>query len=461
MAEEGVTVEIEARGQGTYRGVLGTRPFGALLAAFGGSALGQSLGAVAVTVAVYDRTGSTAWVAAAAASRFVPYLLCSSLSGVVADHCDRRRVLIASLTGRAALAGLTAFAISAGAAPAVIVSLSALLVAVGTPCYPTVAAVVPGLVDRAGLTPANALVTMVEASGFLVGPALGGALLHAGPAAVMLLDALVLLAALVPLLSVPLLPAPSRDGRDGWRRELTAGLRAVAASRSAAGPFVLGVTVNFVYGGALVALVLVARHLHIGATGYGVLNAAFGLGALAGVVLTNRLARSALPATACLVCGASVALLAVARHAGPAVVLLMISGGASVVTEVIAVGAIQKAVPSEVLARVFGFYDTAVVGAVFLGSVLAPAVLHVVGLEVGLVLLGGAVPLVAVALVRGLGRQPGAQPAAASTAAAREAATAGERMIVSVTMQATPSAATSFRKPWSASSITSAPATSR
>ena len=176
-------------GAGTFRSALASRSLRWLLTAFALSALGQTIGTVAITVVVYDRTGSAAWAAVAAAARLVPYLLCSGLAGVVADRCDRRRLLAASACARAVLAAASLVAVVLAAPVWLLVALTFALTAAGTPCYPTMAAVVPTTVGEGDLTPANGLLTTVEAGGFLIGPALGAPLLVAGPAAVLAVDA--------------------------------------------------------------------------------------------------------------------------------------------------------------------------------------------------------------------------------------------------------------------------------
>ena len=58
--------------------------------------------AVALTTIVYDRTGSTGWVALTVALRFLPSVLVAPMGGVLADRMDRRRLMIWSCALRAA-----------------------------------------------------------------------------------------------------------------------------------------------------------------------------------------------------------------------------------------------------------------------------------------------------------------------------------------------------------------------
>jgi MFS family permease len=63
---------------------------------------------VALTTAIYQRTGSTSWVAAAVALRFVPAIAVGPLAGVLADRLDRRVVVVGSCMARAVALSLLA-----------------------------------------------------------------------------------------------------------------------------------------------------------------------------------------------------------------------------------------------------------------------------------------------------------------------------------------------------------------
>lgn len=86
-----------------FRAVLADRGPRALLASHGLSGIGQTLGTVATSVALFEATHSTTWVSVGAAARLLPYMLFSALAGVVADRLDRRRLLLASHVARALL----------------------------------------------------------------------------------------------------------------------------------------------------------------------------------------------------------------------------------------------------------------------------------------------------------------------------------------------------------------------
>src|SRR3954451_8459447 len=87
----------------TPGGLLRHSPFGRLLAALAASQAGDWLYNVALLGLVYERTGSSAWVALTTAARVVPIVAFGPLGGIVADRFDRRRVMIASDLVRAAM----------------------------------------------------------------------------------------------------------------------------------------------------------------------------------------------------------------------------------------------------------------------------------------------------------------------------------------------------------------------
>ena len=59
------------------------------------SQAGDWLYNLALLAFVYERTGSTVWVAITTAARIVPEVVLGPLGGVLADRNDRRRVMIA------------------------------------------------------------------------------------------------------------------------------------------------------------------------------------------------------------------------------------------------------------------------------------------------------------------------------------------------------------------------------
>ena len=196
-------------------------------------------------------------------------------------------------------AGCAAVAAAAAAhAPLVVVLLLGAPGALVSGAYaPASRAMLPALVSAPErLTSANAMLSGIEQVSMFAGPALFGALLAFADVAV------VFAAGSALFLFSAVLVAGIRSATDelspraggGWRREATAGLRAV---RSGPGlRLVVGIyAAQWFVGGALeVFVVVLARDLtDLGQSGVGLLFAALGIGGAVGAVLVGRLAGGA------------------------------------------------------------------------------------------------------------------------------------------------------------------------
>lgn len=393
---------------GTYRAALGSAPFRWVLSSHAASQIGQSLFTVAVTVVIWEQTRSSAWVAAAATSRLLPYVLCSAPAGVLADRYDRRTLLLLAHATRVGFMGALVVAVVAEwSAPAVLALTFAATIA-GTPCYPAVAALIPRTVPAADLAAANALFTTVESTAFVVGPAIGGGLLVLGPPPVTFgaNGALFGLAFVLlrPLTLASASARPDDTDRTSFAHAFVEGVRAVMGSADVAVPLLFMVVMNFVYGMSLVALLLVATDLMaVGAEGFGFLNAAVGAGAFGVMLVSNRFAASDAPlrvlAWAVLASSIPFAALAIVTTLPVGLALAFVAGAGGLLTEVVGVTILQRVLDERVLARVFGILDTTVIGAILAGSAVVPPLVGGVGLRWTLAIGGAFVPVVSLVAV--------------------------------------------------------------
>nr|QEO74247.1 major facilitator transporter [uncultured bacterium] len=360
----------------------------------------QTFGMVPVAVVLYAQTRSAAWVAAAAVAQYLPHLVLSGPAGVMADRHDRMRLLRWSSAGRAAAMVALAAAAALSAPPAAVVVLIATIAVLGTPAAPALMASVPDVVPPDRLVAANAALVGLDSMAFVAGPALGGALLIvASPASVLLAGAFLFLAGWRCLGG---LHAPT-GARDVAPAAAAAETAAGTVPRTAAVPFVFLVAINLIYGATAVLLVPVARELlATGSAGIGKLNAAIGVGSLAGLLLSSRVARwtTSLPLhTAALVgTGIPFALIALSEGIGSASVLLGLSSAASMVAEVLAITWLQRCAPAGAVGRTFGILEALAVAAMLAGSAVTPLVIRLAGLAGTLVVAGVAVPLLALAV---------------------------------------------------------------
>ncbi len=377
-----------------FRSALASRPFRRLCLAHGVATVGQLVLTLAVGVHVLAETRSGVWVSVTVALAFAPYALCSAFAGVLADRRSRSAVLAGAAWVRAALALGLVIGTAVGWPVAAVVGVTALVAVAATPSYPSLAAATPECVPDHDLPPANALVTCVENVTWIGGPGVFGLLVVAGAGTERAVLVAAVLFAVAGTAAAPVrLPRPVRSQPTSWLGDLLAGVGAVVRRPEIRRPMSLAVLDNFLYGYLVVAIVLLADAAPGGTSLLGPLNATLTAGALASMLVVNRLTRGdrvcvVLVVTLLGFCVTLVVLGAVGTTAA-GVVVVAVAGGTTLVAEVAAVTLLQRGTDSGTLARVFGIYDQLNVGALALGSLLAGPLSAVAGPRGGLVAVAG------------------------------------------------------------------------
>jgi MFS family permease len=258
--------------------------FRLLFLATAGSAVGTYLAAIALSVDIYDRTGSGKWLAALLIADFLPIVVIGLTLGPLIDRLSRRRLMVASDVVRAAVFCVLPFADS----PAALVGLAA-LVGVATGFFrPAVYAGLPNLVTDDELTEANSLFASVENLAWMIGPVIGGAILALqGPSLAYWVNAVTFIVSIALLMRIPARALQSEDSlsRGHWR-DVRDGLSFVRHSRQL-------VTVLIVWNIVLLGnaainvpeVVFAKESLGAGNVGLGVLVGATGLGLTIGSFL--------------------------------------------------------------------------------------------------------------------------------------------------------------------------------
>ena len=320
------------------------------------SGAGTFLAAIALTVDVFDRTGSGKWVSALLIADFLPIVLVGLALGPLIDRWPRRTLLIASDVARFGIFCVLPFADSAAA----IVAL-AFLAGVATGVFrPAVYAALPNLVSDDELPEANSVLQTIENVAWTVGPILGGLLVAAeGPGLAYWLNAATFLVSVGLLARIPRarLQAGEVESRGHWR-DVGDGIRLVLGSRPL-------LTVLVVWNVALlgsasinVAEILLAKvSLDAGDVGFGLLVGATGLGLTLGSMAAPRLlerlgTRGAYTGSLALM-AIGIAVAAVAPHLAVAllgVVVGAVGNGAAVVSNALLV---QRGAPDELRGRAF------------------------------------------------------------------------------------------------------------
>ncbi|HET8651355.1 MAG TPA: MFS transporter [Gaiellaceae bacterium] len=321
-----------------------------------GSAFGTWLAFVALTIDVYDRTGSAVWVSALLIADFLPAILIGIAASSLVDRLPRRRLMIASDLARVAIFAALPFA---GSAAAIVALAAAAGFATGF-FRPALYAGLPNLLPDEDLPHANSLLQTIENVAWALGPVLGGLLVAAtGPDAAYWINAVTFLVSAALLAGIPdrLLQQAQAVGRGYWR-DLADGFALVKGSRALLTVLAAWNVVMLATAGANVAEVVLAKEtFDAGDFGYGLLVGVTGVGLALGSLLAGAQLEHRALAT---VYGTSIGLVAVgmvgaaaAPNVWIAAVSVAVAGagnGAAVVCNALLV---QRGAPDELRGRAF------------------------------------------------------------------------------------------------------------
>jgi hypothetical protein len=395
---------------GSYRGALRHRDFRVMLTAFLIDQIGSWAYNVVLIVYVYDRTGSTAWIAATTAAGWIPRILFSAYAGVLADRFERTRTLLVSALLGLILMAAVALAVATNGPIAVILFLAAATAAVGTVYLPASGALIPETVGANDLAAANGLFGMLENLVVIVGPAVGGLLLLAGRPVDGILFNLTTFAASAGLISRLRVRSRGSAGDSGERlvTQVAAGMSALRGNARARTLVAFCALGTAVYGASTVLYVPMSERFGTGADGYSYLLTGAAIGGVLGAAAAGRL--SASPRLPVIILGGigSLALpfAATVLVGSPVVgfVLQVISGGGMVVVDVLALTSLQRDLPRDLLSRVIGILETAALGAALVASFAVATLIREVGLTDTLLIVGLGFPAIAATGIRALVR---------------------------------------------------------
>ena len=381
--------------------VMGSKNLRRVELAWGASIAAEWMHFVALGVFAYD-VGGTSGVGIAGLVRMLPAAVVAPLASALGDRFRRERFLLAiALTGAAALAA-SAAAYYNGRNEIAIFLLAAVVGVTTTLFRPALQAILPSLARTPEeLIASNGASSTIESLGTLGGPLLAGVLISlASPGLVFVVAAAASLVAAMLLAPVRVegriqLTAAGRG--EGTRELLLGGFRAVKLPKPR---LIVGLLAaqSFVRGCLNVLIVVfVFRVLDTGDGTVGYLVAALGVGGLVGAfgALTLEGKRLAVPLGVALVFwGLPIALVAPRPYLPAAVLLLAVVGAANSVEDVAAFTLLQRTLPDDVLTRALGVTWGMVMGAVGLGSIIAPAIVGALGPRVAFGVVGAILPLV-------------------------------------------------------------------
>ena len=314
------------------------------------AATGSQLTVVAVSYQTYRITGSTAMVGLVSLGQLLPLLAGSVLGGPLVDAWDRRKVLLGTqILLAAGSAGLAVNAMLGHPLLWPMFACTAESAAFQGVDWAARRASLRGLVPPSDLAAALSLQSVAFQSTQVVGPAAAGLLIaHAGFALVYWLNVASFGFAFLAVARLPVL-RPQGGGQRVSLASLADGIRYLRSSRPLAGSFLIDLGA-MVFGMPRALFPALAETVfHGGATIVGYLNAAPGLGALIGSVLTGHIGRVRRPGRAVAFCvagwGLAITGFGLVSWLPAALMLLVLAGAADVISSVFRMMIVQHATP--------------------------------------------------------------------------------------------------------------------
>ena len=364
-------------GKPTYRVLLAVREFTALWCAVALSVVGDQFARVALSLLVYDRTGSPWWTAVTYSMTFIPDLIGGPLLAGWADRLPRRRLMVGTDLTRAVLVAMMAIP---GMPTGVLIALLFLTQLVATPFNAARSAVLPTMLPNDNLYAlGQGLMHQTYQLGLILGFPVGALVTTGmGTSGALLLDAatFVISAALIQLFvgerdaaQAKAQRPPTTLGllRAGWRLVMgTPSLRALLGLACVAGFYIAPESLAVPY----------AEQIGADTLGVGLLLAANPVGTLIGAFILTRFmsAETRLRWLAPLAIVTSLVLLpaALAPGLGMSLVLFALSGLFSA-HDVITNTEYVRRVPNDQRGQAFGIANAGMRGAQGLGVLLTGA----------------------------------------------------------------------------------------
>lgn len=314
-------------------------------------------------------------VALVQASTTLPVMIFSLAAGVLADSFDRRNVmLVAQILMMVVSACLAVFAVAGWLSPWLLLAFT-FCIGCGTALHnPSWQASMGDLVPREDLPGAVTLNSMGYNLMRSVGPAVGGLIVAlAGAAFAFAVNAVSYIALIRALARWKPQRVPSTLPRESFGNALTVGLRYIAMS-----PNLLKVMCrSFIFGLAAVSVLallpLVTRDLVAGgAFSYGVILGCFGVGAICGALLNDRVrsrwGNEAIVRASFLIFALSVVALGLSRQMWLSCLAVLPAGACWVMALSLFNVTVQLSTPRWVVGRALALYQTATFGGMTAGS---------------------------------------------------------------------------------------------
>jgi len=355
------------------------RDFPWLMTASWASNLGDGIALSAAPLLIASLTSSPLLVAAGAMMQFLPWLLFGLLAGSVADHHDRRRLVIIANAARAVVVmGLVVFLVTGHATVWVVLATAFLYGTAEVFADSAGSTLLPMLVRPADLGIGNARLQ----AGYLVanqlaGPPLGAFLFAIGSFLPFVLQILCVLLAIVLISRIAHTPVPPQDEpEDGAKAHpIRDGLRWLRHNPPVRTLVLIILVFNVTWAAPWGVLVLYAtEHLGIGVVGYGALTTATAIGGLIAVGSFGWLEKHVSFATLMRVCLALEVLMhltfALTTSAVLAFIVMFVFGLYAFVWGTISTTVRQRLVPLELQGRIASVNMVGVFGGIVIGQLI-------------------------------------------------------------------------------------------
>lgn len=363
------------RSTGTYRAALAVGEFRAVALGHLISILGDSAAALAVTVLMYQRTGSSLLAALTWVCAFAPYLVGGTLFSGLIDRITPRAIMAGSDLMGAVLIALIAIP----GVPIPLVYVVLVIIGLVAPLRSGASStVVSQVLPGDAFVPGRSLLRMSAQGAQILGAALGGGLVGTfGPRGALIADtASYLVSAALIALFVRARATDSAPRADGLVRDSLTGIREVLALRPVRRVLFLSWVVSFVSVAPEALAAPAVAHAGYSAGFTGLWLAAAPLGFVVGDVLAitfvpqQRLVRWVFPLA---VAGTSLLLAFVFWPPLPVMVALLVCNG---LTSVYGLGtdrSLRDETPPDLLGRMFSLFSTGLMAIQGLGFGIAGA----------------------------------------------------------------------------------------
>ncbi len=342
-------------------GVLRERNFGWFFASRAVSIAGSMMAPIALAFAVLDLSNSAADLGYVLAARSIPLVAFLLIGGVIADRFSRTAVIQWSNLLSALTQGIVAGLVISGHAELwQLIVLEGINGTVSAASFPALQGLVPQLVPRQRLQPANVLLSMSRAGLAIIGPSVAALLVvTVGPGWALAVDAATWLASYLLLLPVkiPARPASSEPAagviaemKEGW--SLFAGTTWLWVVVLAFG------VLNAIHAGAWNTLGPAVANETFGARGWGYVVSAEAVGVLVMTLALMRLKFThplRIGMIGCLLLAPPLGLLGLAPHVWPLAIAIFVAGAG---LEVFNLGwnlAMQENIEERMLSRAFSY----------------------------------------------------------------------------------------------------------